>query len=169
MTYRLQEQTVDPTPGAAAASEPPTVTSTFAAEAPVEADWDELPGSFSARLEPPEAPMRTMDAMELAVDKSRWVPSEALQDTTCQPKSEGLSFRCNDKKTCPRCAAQHQIEGGYEDPVDYLSAAVYILESLEAYKKHPKYEQRKEELRFSSYQWVWMVAEAIKETKSLSH
>ena len=46
LTYRLQEQTVDPTPGAAAASEPPTVTSTFAAEAPVEADWDELPGSF---------------------------------------------------------------------------------------------------------------------------
>ena len=118
LTYRLQEQTVDPTPGAAAASEPPTVTSTFAAEAPVDADWDELPGSFSARLEPPEAPMRTMDAMELAIDKSRWVPSEARQDTTCQPKTEGLSFRCNDKKTCPRCAAQHQVEGGYEDPVD---------------------------------------------------
>ncbi len=46
---------------------------------------------------------------------------------------------------------------------------MYILESLEAYKKHPKYEQIKEDLRFSSYPWVWMVAEAIKESKSLSH
>jgi hypothetical protein len=80
-----------------------------------------------------------------------------------------LSFRCNDRKRCPRCAAQHQIEGGFEDPADYLSAAVYILDSLEAYKRHPNYEQRKGKLRSSSYPWVWIVAEAIKETKSLSH
>ena len=89
LTYRLQKQNVEPQ-GAAAASEPPPATSTFSAKAPAQADWDELPGLFSARLEQAEAPMRTMDAMELAIDKSRWVPSEALHDTTCQPKSEGL-------------------------------------------------------------------------------
>jgi hypothetical protein len=160
LSCKLQDRKLAESPGGIAAGEPPTPSANVAAEAPVDTDWDELSGSFPARPEHPEAPLRrALDTMELAVDQSRWVPSEVLQDTTCQQKAAGLSFRCSDKKTCPRCAAQHQVEGGYEDPVEYLSAAVHILESLEAYMKHPNYHRRREELRTSSYQWAWMVVE----------
>ena len=143
----------------------------MAASAPADAGWDGLSGPFPARQEHPEAPPKraVMDEMELAQDQCRWIPSEVLQDTTCQQKELGLSFRCCEKKTCPRCASQHQIEGGYEDPVEYLSAAVFILEKLDAYKTHENYARRREELKNSSYQWVWIVAEAIKHTKDISH
>jgi hypothetical protein len=119
------------------------------ASAPVDAGWDGLSGSLPARQEPPEAPPKRamIDDMELAQDQCRWIPSEVLQDTTCQQKPLGLSFRCCDKKTCPRCASQHQIEGGYEDPVEYLSAAIFIMEKLEDYKKHENYAVRREGLK----------------------
>ena len=70
------------------------------ASAPVDAGWDGLSGSLPARQEPPEAPPKRamIDDMELAQDQCRWIPSEVLQDTTCQQKPLGLSFRCCDKK-----------------------------------------------------------------------
>ena len=119
------------------------------ASAPVDAGWDGLSGSLPARQEPPEAPPKRamIDDMELAQDQCRSIPSEVLQDTTCQQKPLGLSFRCCDKKTCPRCVSQHQIEGGYEDPVEYLSVAVLILEKLEAYKTHANTTRRAEDLQ----------------------
>ena len=138
LTCRLQDQDATSSPRNTAGE------SNMEASAPVDAGWDGLSGSLPARQEPPEAPPKRamIDDMELAQDQCRWIPSEVLQDTTCQQKPLGLSFRCCDKKTCPRCASQHQIEGGYEDPVEYLSAAILILEKLEAYKTHENYPVR---------------------------
>ena len=119
LTCKLQDQDATSSPRVIAGE------STMEASAPVDAGWDGPSGSLPARQEPPEAPpKRAMrDDMELAQDQCRWIPSEVLLETTCQQKPLGLSLRCNEKKTCLRCASQHQIEGGYENLVEYLSAA----------------------------------------------
>ena len=113
--------------------------------------------------------------MELSSDPNRWILGEALSRTTCQScgnkkDSKHLAFRCNDKKRCPRCASEHQIQGGYEDPQGYLDNAVYVLQSLEKYRtEHPKYATRRDQIKESSYQWIWIDAESILHNKSLSH
>ena len=106
LTCRLQDQDATSSPRNTAGE------SNMEASAPVDAGWDGLSGSLPARQESPEAlPKRgIIDDMELAQDQCRWIPSEVLQETTCQQKPLGLSFRCCEKKTCPRCASQHQIE-----------------------------------------------------------
>jgi hypothetical protein len=100
LSCRLQEKDVTGSLGNAAGE------SNMAASAPADAGWDGLSGPFPARQEHPEAPPKraVMDEMELAQDQCRWIPSEVLHDTTCQQKELRLSFRCCERKTCPRCA-----------------------------------------------------------------
>ena len=155
--------------------EPGLDAPTFGVSAEQVEDWDEMPGSFPTQSARPGASVKEQVEMELSSDSNRWIIGEALASTTCKSQSKKkdlshLAYRCNDKKTCPRCAAQHQIEGGYEDPQGYLDNAVYVLQSLEQYRtQHPNYETRRSQLVTSSYQWSWMVTESIKHNKSLSH
>ena len=80
-----------------------------------------------------------------------------------------ITYSKSHAKSCLRCASQVQISSGYENPQGYLDAAIYALESLQEYKQHPHYLRRKEELKGSSCQWVWMIAEAVKHEKCLSY
>jgi hypothetical protein len=51
-----------------------------------------------------------------------------------------------------------------------LDNAIYVLHSLEQYRtEHPKYATRRDQIKESSYQWIWIVAESILHNKSLAH
>jgi hypothetical protein len=136
--------------------------------------WDELPGLDPTKLVQPELPQGVIDEMCLSSDSDRWVVGELLSKQTCQTcqtnDSQHMSFICGDKRKCPRCASQHQIQGGYEDPMSYLDNAIFVLHSLDRYKTHhPKYTQRVAQIQESSYQWIWSSPRAFLRTVRACH
>ena len=91
--------------------------------------WDDIPEQDPTRLVQPEIVQRAVDEMGLSSDSDRWIVGELLKEQTCQPchmnDSQQTSFKCGEKRRCPRCAAQYQIECGYEDPANYLDNAIF--------------------------------------------
>ena len=117
ITYKLQDA-VDSSPSSSGVGNDAPNASAYGVEVQKDdQDGDELPSSVPTESDRPEVPRRGVDPMDLASDKNRWVVSAAVEATTCKSTSSRLtagkmSSRCNNKRVCPRCASQHQIEQG---------------------------------------------------------
>ena len=129
---------------------------------------------------PPVGPPHQVAWTYLSADYNYWFPVEtAVNRFVCQAKEPTLGApivaqRCRKPKCCLRCAAQVQIEDGWEDPVEYKLAAAIIMARIKAFIcSSPEDFQiyRQAMADHGGFGWLLLVAAALNEgsDKPISH
>ena len=129
---------------------------------------------------PPLAPPHQVAWTYLSADYNYWFPVvTAVNRFVCQAKEPTrgapiVAQRCRKPNSCLRCAAQVQIEDGWEDPVEYKLAAAIIMARIKAFicSSPEDFQIYKQAIAdHGGFGWLLFVAAALNEgsDKPISH